>query len=62
METKINIAEILKDKPKGTKLYSSACGKCKLEEVDDKSVVRNGIPSTAMGFVAIDLDANTYKD
>lgn len=37
METKINIAEILKDSPKGTKLYSSACGKCKLEEVDDKS-------------------------
>lgn len=37
METKINIAEILKDNPKGTKLYSSACGKCKLEEVDDKS-------------------------
>lgn len=37
MENKINIAEILKDKPKGTKLYSSACGKCKLEEVDDKS-------------------------
>lgn len=37
METKINIAEILKNKPKGTKLYSSACGKCKLEEVDDKS-------------------------
>lgn len=37
METKINIADILKDKPKGTKLYSSACGKCKLEEADDKS-------------------------
>lgn len=37
MEAKINIVEILKDKPKGTKLYSSACGKCKLEEVDDKS-------------------------
>lgn len=37
MEEKINIAEILRDKPKGTKLYSSACGKCKLEEVDDKS-------------------------
>ena len=37
MEININIAEILKDKPKGTKLYSSACGKCKLEEVDDKS-------------------------
>lgn len=37
MEAKINIAEILKDKPQGTKLYSSACGKCKLEEADDKS-------------------------
>lgn len=37
MKEKINIAEILKDKPQGTKLYSSACGKCKLEEVDDKS-------------------------
>lgn len=37
MEAKINIVEILKDKPRGTKLYSSACGKCKLEEVDDKS-------------------------
>ena len=37
MEAKINIVEILKDKPQGTKLYSSACGKCKLESVDDKS-------------------------
>lgn len=37
MEEKINVAEILKNKPQGTKLYSSACGKCKLEEVDDKS-------------------------
>lgn len=37
MEVKINVAAILKDKPQGTKLYSSACGKCKLESVDDKS-------------------------
>jgi hypothetical protein len=29
---------------------------------EDKSVVRNGIPSTTMGFAVIDLDANTYKD
>lgn len=36
MENKINIAEILKDKPQGTKLYSSACGKCNLVSVDDK--------------------------
>nr|WP_293486199.1 hypothetical protein [Prevotella sp.] len=37
MEKEINITEILKDKPQGTKLYSSACGKCTLEEADDKS-------------------------
>ena len=37
MEEKINVVGILRDKPKGTKLYSSACGKCKLEEVYDKS-------------------------
>ena len=37
MNMEINIVEILKDKPQGTKLYSSACGKCKLESVDDKS-------------------------
>lgn len=30
----MNIAEILKDKPKGTKLYSIPWGKCILEEVD----------------------------
>lgn len=33
MEQKINIAEILKDAPKGTKLYSPLCGECELEEV-----------------------------
>ena len=27
-----------------------------------RNVPRNGIPSSAMGFAAIDLDANTYKD
>lgn len=33
MEDKINIAEILRDMPKGTKLYSPLFGKCELEEV-----------------------------
>ena len=33
METKINIAEILKDKPKGTKLYSRICGAVELKKV-----------------------------
>lgn len=33
MEAKINIAEILKDKPNGTKLYADAFGELKLERV-----------------------------
>lgn len=33
METKINIAEILKDKPKGTKLYADAFGELSFDGV-----------------------------
>lgn len=33
METKINIAEILNDKPQGTKLYSRICGAVELKKV-----------------------------
>ena len=43
METKINIAEILKDKPQGTKMYSRICGAVELKKVIDvrkkKSIV-----------------------
>ena len=39
METKINIAAILKDKPKGTKLYSYICaGECVLNEVSENAI------------------------
>ena len=34
MENKINIAEILRDMPKGTKLYSPLFGKCELGEIN----------------------------
>ena len=50
METKINIASILKDKPQGTKLYSSACGKCELKEADDKSF-KVSFYSSKFGFM-----------
>lgn len=36
MEEKINIAEILKNKPRGTKLYSTVHGKCTFESVTDE--------------------------
>ena len=43
MEEKINVAEILKDKPQGTKLYSRICGAVELKKVIDvrkkKSIV-----------------------
>ena len=34
MEAKLNIANILKDKPSGTKLYAGAFGELKLVKVD----------------------------
>ena len=34
MENKINIAEILRDMPKGTKLYSPLFGKCEFVKID----------------------------
>lgn len=44
METKINIASILKDKPKGTKLYSPIFGECAFcyicEDTDDVCIKR----------------------
>ena len=36
METKINIATILKNKPRGTKLYSMIHGKCTFEAITDE--------------------------
>lgn len=66
MEAKINIAEILKDKPQGTKLYSSACGKCELKEADDKSF-KVSFYSSKFGFMnggegIFDKNGNLYDD
>lgn len=66
MEAEINIVEILKDKPQGMKLYSSACGKCKLEEVDDKSF-KISFYSSKFGFMNggegyLDKNGKLYDD
>jgi hypothetical protein len=66
MEAKINIAEILKDKPQGTKLYSSACGKCTLEEADDKSF-KISFYNSKFGFMNVgegylDKNGKLYDD
>lgn len=66
MKEKINIAEILKDKPRGTKLYSSACGKCELKEADDKSF-KVSFYSSKSGFMiggegTFDKNGKLYDD
>lgn len=66
MEAKINIAKILKDKSQGTKLYSSACGKCELKEADDKSF-KVSFYSSKFGFMnggegTFDKNGNLYDD
>lgn len=66
METMINVVEILKDKPQGTKLYSSACGKCELKEADDKSF-KISFYSSRFGFMTggegiFGKNGNLYDD
>ena len=39
MENKINIAEILKDYPKGTKLYSPLCGECYFDRLNNSTII-----------------------
>lgn len=39
MEKEINIAKILMDKPKGTKLYSPMCGECHLDYIDNSMII-----------------------
>lgn len=39
MENKINIAELLKDCPKGTKLYSPLCGECYFDRLNFGTII-----------------------
>lgn len=41
MEEKLNIAEILKDAPKGTKLWSPICGDCILDKIETTDTTAN---------------------
>ena len=66
MKEKINIAKILKDKPRGTKLYSSALGICDVKEPDDK-IFKVSFYSSKSGFMiggegTFDKNGNLYDD
>lgn len=60
MEQKINIAEILKDAPMWTNLYSPAYGDCQFKEVNDKY---NGtdIVIISEDHTSVSLDWNGHK-
>lgn len=60
----MNIAEILKDKSKGTKLYSPLCGKCYLERVrnnEDIEVVISLSKDTSLSLI-FDKEGRKYLD
>ena len=58
MENKINIAEILRDMPKGTKLYSPLFGKCDLDNVCTSD--RETYPITLL--TSVDASASFTKN
>ena len=58
MENKINIAEILRDMPEGTKLYSPLFGKCNLDEVCTSD--RETYPITLL--TSVDASASFTKN
>ena len=58
MENKINIAEILRDMPKGTKLYSPLFGKCDLDDVCTSD--RETYPITLL--TSVDASASFTKN
>ena len=63
MEEKINIAEILKDKPQGTKLYSPICGECKLSYIEsEKLEPQISTESDAFGVFYFWDDGKAYNE
>lgn len=66
METKINITTILKNKPKGTKLYSTVHGKCTFEAITDEIFKINFCTSkfglTQSGECTLIKFGNMYDD
>ena len=56
METEINIKEILKDKPNGTKLYADAFGELSFERIEDNE--NDGIYTKSRTFNSLSFYSN----
>lgn len=66
MENNINIAEILRDMPKGTKLYSPLFGECNLDNVRTSNreiypIVLLTSVDTSVGFIKTDIISKVLK-
>lgn len=63
MEEKINIAQVLKGKPQGTKLYSPICGECELSYIEsEKFEPQIAIESEAFGDFYFWDDGKAYEE
>lgn len=63
MEEKINIAQVLKGKPQGTKLYSPICGECELSYIEsEKFEPQIAIESKAFGDFFLGDDGKAYEE
>lgn len=63
MEEKINIAQVLKGKPRGTKLYSPICGECELSYIEsEKFEPQIAIESEAFGDFYFWDDGKAYEE
>ena len=60
MNENLNLVEILKDCPKGTKLYSPVWGEVELDEVDNFSLERPIVVSHSCGFERFTKDGRLF--
>ena len=61
MNENLNLVEILKDCPKGTKLYSTVIGKVGLEEVNNKSIYPVTV-RCSYGVESFTKDGRLFRD
>lgn len=62
MNKKLNLVEILKDCPKGTKFYSTIFGEVKFDEIRKESNYPIGCVTTHSSYCRVTTDGRYYGD
>lgn len=62
MNENLNLVEILKDCPKGTKLYSTVFGEVEFEDIKDNSTYPIIVSKGINNFDSFTADGKVYKD